>query len=106
MTVAARRLPSMSPRVALLVAAAIVLGIVLYAGREALGPFIVGLLVVCLLAPPIERLARLGLPRWQRRRLTTWVWGQKTRSPCAGLGCCTILDERGYPSRSGTSLRR
>jgi predicted PurR-regulated permease PerM len=64
MAVVARRLPPLSPRVALLVGAAIVLGIVLNAGREALGPFIVGLLVVYLLAPPIERLARLGLPRW------------------------------------------
>lgn len=53
----------MSPRVALLAIAATVLGIVLYAGREALGPFVVGLLFVYLLAPPIERLARLGLPR-------------------------------------------
>jgi predicted PurR-regulated permease PerM len=63
MAVVARRLPPMSPRVALLAAATIVLGIVLYAGREALGPFIVGLLLVYLLAPPIERLVRLGLPR-------------------------------------------
>ena len=63
MAVVARRLPPMSPRVTLLAAASIVLGIVLYAGREALGPFIVGLLLVYLLAPPIERLARLGLPR-------------------------------------------
>jgi predicted PurR-regulated permease PerM len=53
----------MSPRVALLAASAIVLGIVLYAGRDALGPFIVGLLFVYLLAPAVERLARLGLPR-------------------------------------------
>jgi predicted PurR-regulated permease PerM len=58
-----RRLPPTSPRVALLAIAATVLGIVLYAGREALGPFVVGLLFVYLLAPPIERLARLGLPR-------------------------------------------
>jgi predicted PurR-regulated permease PerM len=53
----------MSPRVALLAVAATVLGIILYAGREALGPFIVGLLLVYLFAPPVERLARLGLPR-------------------------------------------
>jgi len=63
MAATARRLPPMSPRVALLAVAATVLGIILYAGREALGPFIVGLLFVYLLAPPIERLARLGLPR-------------------------------------------
>jgi predicted PurR-regulated permease PerM len=64
MAAVARRLPQMSPRVALLAAAAVVLGVVLYAGREALGPFVVGLLIVYLLTPPIERLARLGLPRW------------------------------------------
>lgn len=63
MAATARRLPPMSPRVALLAVAATVLGIILYAGREALGPFIVGLLLVYLLAPPIERLASLGLPR-------------------------------------------
>ena len=53
----------MTPRVALLATAGAVLAIVLYAGREALGPFIVGLLLVYLLAPPIEWLARFGLPR-------------------------------------------
>jgi predicted PurR-regulated permease PerM len=53
----------MTPRVALLATAAVVVGIVLYAGREALGPFIVGLLIVYLLAPPIEWLARLRIPR-------------------------------------------
>ena len=53
----------MSPRVALLAVATVILGIILYAGREALGPFIVGLLLVYLFAPPVERLARLGLPR-------------------------------------------
>ncbi len=59
----ARRLPPMSPRVALLAGAAIVLGITLYAGREALGPFVVGLLLVYLLAPPVEWLSRLRVPR-------------------------------------------
>src|SRR3989304_4250532 len=54
MVATARRLPRMTPRVALLATAAVVVGIVLYAGREALGPFIVGLLIVYLLAPPIE----------------------------------------------------
>src|SRR3990172_8636535 len=63
MVATARRIPPMTPRVALLATAAVVIGIVLYAGREALGPFIVGLLIVYLLAPPIERLARIGAPR-------------------------------------------
>ncbi|HSO28961.1 MAG TPA: AI-2E family transporter [Candidatus Sulfomarinibacteraceae bacterium] len=64
MAAVARRLPPMSPRVALLATAALVVGIVLYAGREALGPFVVGLLIVYLLTPPIEWLARHRLPRW------------------------------------------
>ena len=59
----ARRLPSVSPRVALLAGAALILAITLYAGREALGPFVVGLLLVYLLAPPVEFLARLRVPR-------------------------------------------
>ena len=59
----ARRLPPMSPRVALLGVAALILGVVLYAGRDALGPFMVGLLLIYLVAPPIERLVRIGLPR-------------------------------------------
>jgi len=63
MVAPARRLPPVTPRVALLATAAVVVGIVLYAGREALGPFIVGLLIVYLLAPPIEWLARRHIPR-------------------------------------------
>ena len=59
----ARRLPPISPRVALLLAAAVLIAVVLYAGREALGPFIVGLLLVYLLSPAVEWLARLRLPR-------------------------------------------
>jgi predicted PurR-regulated permease PerM len=43
--------------------AAVVFLFVLYLGREALAPFIVGLLVVYLLDPPVERLDRAGLPR-------------------------------------------
>jgi predicted PurR-regulated permease PerM len=46
-----------------LVAAAVV-GIVLYLGREALSPFVVGLLLVYLLHPPVDRLHRFGVPRW------------------------------------------
>jgi predicted PurR-regulated permease PerM len=58
-----RRLPPLSPRVLLLLVAAVVVGVVLYLGRDALDPFVVGLLFVYLLAPPVERLARFGLPR-------------------------------------------
>jgi predicted PurR-regulated permease PerM len=48
--------------VALLLFAAVVVAYVLYLGRDALSPFIVGLLLVYLLDPPVERLARV-LPR-------------------------------------------
>ncbi|MEO8208550.1 MAG: AI-2E family transporter [Chloroflexota bacterium] len=58
-----RRLPAMSPRVALLMVAVAILAIALYAGRDALGPFVVGLMVVYLLTPPIEFLVRLKVPR-------------------------------------------
>jgi predicted PurR-regulated permease PerM len=58
------RLRPPTPRVALLLVALLVLGVVLYLGRQVLGPFVVGLLVVYLLHPPIDRIARAGLPRW------------------------------------------
>jgi len=57
------RLRPPTPRVAVLLVAALVALYVLYLGREALSPFIVGLLVVYLLDPPVERLSRIGLPR-------------------------------------------
>lgn len=53
-----------TPRVALLLVAAVVVAILLWQGRAALSPFIVGLLLVYLLSPLVERLARFGLPRW------------------------------------------
>jgi predicted PurR-regulated permease PerM len=51
-------------RVALLVATAVVIGTILYLGREVATPFVVGLLLVWLLSPLVDRLARVGLPRW------------------------------------------
>lgn len=59
-----RRLRPPTPRVALLLFSAIVISYVLYLGREALSPFVVGLLLVYLLDPPVERLSRVGVPRW------------------------------------------
>lgn len=59
----ARTLPPMSPRVALLAVTLTIVAILLYIGRESLGPFIVGLLFVYLLAPPVEWLARRRVPR-------------------------------------------
>jgi predicted PurR-regulated permease PerM len=53
-----------SPRAALVIIGAVAIAIVLYAGRSALGPFIVGLVLAYLLDIPVERLSRVGLPRW------------------------------------------
>ena len=47
-----------------LLTGAVVLGVVLYFGRHALGPFIVGLVLAYVLDIPVERMARIGLPRW------------------------------------------
>jgi len=57
-----RRRPS--DRALVAAAAGAVVLFVLYLGREALTPFVVGLLLVYLLAPGVEALARRGLPRW------------------------------------------
>ncbi len=57
------RLRRPTPRVALVIIAAVALAFVLYLGRDALSPFIVGLLLVYLLDPAVERLGRIGLPR-------------------------------------------
>jgi predicted PurR-regulated permease PerM len=53
-----------SPRAALVIAGAVVLFLILYLGRSALGPFVVGLVLAYLLDLPVERMARIGLPRW------------------------------------------
>ena len=57
-------LPAPSQRAVLIIAAAIILGVVLWMGREVLSPFIVGLLLVYLVDPLVERIARFGVPRW------------------------------------------
>jgi predicted PurR-regulated permease PerM len=59
-----RRLRPPTPRVALIIAAAAILLVILYMGRSALGPFVVGLVLAYLLDIPVERMARRGLPRW------------------------------------------
>lgn len=58
------RLRPPTPRVALVLFAATVVALFLYQGREALSPFVVGLLLVYLLNPPVEWLTRLRVPRW------------------------------------------
>jgi predicted PurR-regulated permease PerM len=54
----------LSPRVVLVLVAAVILGVVLYEGRSALGPFVLGLVLAYLLDIPVERMSRIGLPRW------------------------------------------
>ena len=58
-----RRLAPLSPRVAVLLVAAIVVGLILWMGRDAVRPFIIGLLLVYLLDPPVRWLARHRVPR-------------------------------------------
>jgi predicted PurR-regulated permease PerM len=53
----------LSPRVAVLIGAAIVIALILWMARDAVRPFIVGLLLVYLLDPPVRWLTRRGLPR-------------------------------------------
>jgi predicted PurR-regulated permease PerM len=59
-----RRVSPPSPRVALVIAGAVVLAVVLYLGSAALGPFVVGLVLAYLLDMPVERMSRIGFPRW------------------------------------------
>jgi predicted PurR-regulated permease PerM len=59
-----RRIRPPSPRAGLVIVGAIVLGVVLYLGSAALGPFVVGLVLAYLLDMPVERMSRVGLPRW------------------------------------------
>jgi len=60
-----RRLRPPTLRVTMLIGAAIILATVLYLGRDALGPFILGLFLVYLLDPLVSLLGRWArLPRW------------------------------------------
>ena len=58
-----RRFAPLSPRVAVLVAAGIVAGLVLWMARDSIRPFILGLLFVYLLEPPVRWLVRRGVRR-------------------------------------------
>lgn len=63
------RLQAPTPRVALVIFAVLVLGVVLYLGRSALTPFILGALLIYILDPLVGFLSRrhfnrLQLPRW------------------------------------------
>jgi predicted PurR-regulated permease PerM len=57
------RFAPLSPRVAVLVGAAIVIGVLLWLARDSVRPFVVGLLFVYLLDPPVRWLARHGVRR-------------------------------------------
>jgi predicted PurR-regulated permease PerM len=58
------RLRPPTPRVAVVIAAAVLIAVVLFAAGSAVRPFVVGLLLAYLLDPLVERFARVGLPRW------------------------------------------
>ena len=57
------RFAPISPRVAVLIGLAIVIGILFWMARDAVRPFIFGLLMVYLLDPPVRWLARRGIRR-------------------------------------------
>ncbi len=57
------RFAHLSPRVALLIGAAIVIGLLLWMARDSVRPFVLGLLLVYLLDPPVRWLARRGVRR-------------------------------------------
>ena len=60
---AERRFAPLSPRVTVLIGAAIVIGLLLWMARDSVRPFIVGLLFVYLLDPPVRWLVRRGVRR-------------------------------------------
>jgi len=59
-----RRVGAPTPRAALAISGAVLIGLILLLGADALPPFVVGLLLVYLLDPGVSWLARRGLPRW------------------------------------------
>ncbi len=56
--VGSARFAPLSPRVALLIGAAVVIGLLLWMARDSVRPFVVGLLLVYLLDPPVRWLVR------------------------------------------------
>jgi predicted PurR-regulated permease PerM len=57
------RFAPLSPRVAVLIAVGLIVGALLWMARDAVRPFVVGLLLVYLLEPPVTWLVRRGLRR-------------------------------------------
>ncbi len=62
------RLQAPTPRVALLIGAVIVVAVLFYMARSALGPFVVGLALIYVLDPAVERLSRLRIAGRRIRR--------------------------------------
>ncbi|HUG49339.1 MAG TPA: AI-2E family transporter [Candidatus Limnocylindria bacterium] len=62
------RLHAPTPRVALVIFAVVVLGVVLYLGRSALTPFIIGALLIYVLDPLVGLIARLRIGRFKMPR--------------------------------------
>ncbi len=58
-----RRIAPPTPRVALMLGAALVVAVVLYMGRHALTPFVVGLLLIYVLDPAVGLVARIRIGR-------------------------------------------
>jgi predicted PurR-regulated permease PerM len=58
-----RRIAPLSPRVAVLIGAFVIIGLLLWMGRDAVRPFILGLLFVYLLEPAVRFLANRRVPR-------------------------------------------
>jgi predicted PurR-regulated permease PerM len=57
------RFARLSPRVALLIGAAVVVGLLFWMARDSIRPFVIGLLLVYLLDPPVRWLSRRGVRR-------------------------------------------
>jgi predicted PurR-regulated permease PerM len=57
------RFAALSPRVVVLIGAAIIIGILFWMARDSMRPFVVGLLLVYLLDPPVRWLTRRGVRR-------------------------------------------
>ena len=76
------RFGQLSPRVAVLIVAAIIVGLLLWMARDSVRPFIVGLLFVYLLDPPVRWLVRRGIRR-TFAILIVYVVGDHRRSSCS-----------------------
>jgi predicted PurR-regulated permease PerM len=63
MTTTSRRLQAPTPRVALLLVTALIIAVILYLGRDAVTPFLLGLLLIYVMDPMVGWIHRRGVPR-------------------------------------------